>query len=458
MGKLVILFALVAIQTAYARFPFYNIKPFTHQPVADLGEPLILTPYIENNQTAEAKILAEVPSDYFLDVESYSGYFTVDKGNGSNLFFWFFPSTNNYEKDPVILCLQGGPGISSVFGLFTETGPFVVENGELELREYAWNKHFSVLYIDQPVGTGFSFSTKGQFLSDQTQVGEHLYSALTQFFTVFPELQQNEFYISGESYAGKYIPAIAYRIHQNNPTASLKINLQGLSIGNGLTDPKHQFGYGHLLYELGLIDSNGLTDSYEIEDFIVSFIDEGNYLQASSLWEDLLAVIYYEKTGLENIYNFVVDVDERPNEWETFITQSYVRQAIHVGNQTFSVESEEVFDWLFPDITVSVAPWMSELLSHYRVLIYNGQLDILVGYVLTENYLRKLDFSASSEYSRAERKVWLLNNRVAGYVKTAGNLTEVMVRNAGHRVIADQPINAFNLIYNFVNGNPIAGN
>jgi len=173
------------------------------------------------------------------------------------LFFWFFPSASNYSTDPVLLWLQGGPGVSSLYGLFAENGPFDVVNGTVRLREYSWHKNYSVLYIDQPVGTGYSF-THGRYVSNQTQVGEHLYSALTQFFTVFSELQKNAFFISGESYGGKYVPAISYTIHQRNPTALVKINLQGLIIGNGLSDPIHQFNYGDLLYQIGLIDINTL--------------------------------------------------------------------------------------------------------------------------------------------------------------------------------------------------------
>ncbi|KAL1497424.1 hypothetical protein ABEB36_008400 [Hypothenemus hampei] len=458
MGKPIVLFALLSIQLAYAKFPFGNLKPFTHRPLKDLGEPLILTDYIEKNQIVEAKELAQVPSNNFLNIDSYSGYFTVDKGNGSNLFFWFFPSTNNYEKDPVLLWLEGGPGTASVYTIFGQSGPFVVENGEIELREYSWNKNFSVLYIDQPVGTGFSFSTKGQFLSDQTQIGEHLYSALTQFFTVFSELQQNEFYISGESYAGKFVPAIAHTIHQNNPNAFLKINLKGISIGNGISDPIHQLGYGDLLYQIGLIDYNTLQLFNEIENLVIYLIEQQRYQEATDYFLDLVNVKISNKTGLLNLFNYIKDDNDFSYEWASFIVQKNIREALHVGNITFDFQSKGACEALYGDVLKSVASWVSELLSHYKVLIYNGQLDIIVGYVLTENYLRKLEFSASSEYLQAERKIWKLDDKVVGYVKTAGNLTDVMVRNAGHIAIADQPQAVFNLIYNFVNNIPIAGN
>lgn len=78
-------------------------------------------------------------------------------------------------------------------------------------------------------GTGYSFTNKG-YAQNETKVGEDLYSALIQFFTLFPDLQKNDFFVSGESYGGKYVPAIAHTIHQKNPSAKLKINLQGTFI------------------------------------------------------------------------------------------------------------------------------------------------------------------------------------------------------------------------------------
>lgn len=80
----------------------------------------------------------------------------------------------------------------------------------------------------------------------------------------------------------------------------------------------------------------------------------------------------------------------------------------------------------------SVADWMSELLSHYRVLVFTGQLDIIVPYPQVENYLKNLDFDGAEEYKTAKRSIWLDDDdEIAGYVKKAGSLTEVLIRNAG---------------------------
>lgn len=115
-----------------------------------------------------------------------------------------------------------------------------------------------------------------------------------------------------------------------------------------------------------------------------------------------------------------------------------------------SYSSAEVEENLFEDVMQSVAPWVSELLSHYKVLFYNGQLDIIVAYPLTRNFLKKLNFSSTEEYQNASRLVWRVDDSVAGYVKQAGNLTEILVRDAGHMVPADQPKWTYEMVYKFV--------
>lgn len=100
----------------------------------------------------------------------------------------------------------------------------------------------------------------------------------------------------------------------------------------------------------------------------------------------------------------------------------------------------------------SVAPYVSELLSEYRVCIYNGQLDVIVAYPLTIHYLQKLSFKDAAKYKDAPRYIWRVGDDIAGFVHEAGNLVEVLVRNAGHMVPHDQPKWAFDLITRFTSG------
>lgn len=217
---------------------------------------LYLTPAIRAGRIADARNACSVQLPEQMDVESYSGYLTVDDDRGSNLFFWFFPAANGAANAPVLLWLQGGPGMSSLYGLFEEHGPFSVSKAQtLDRRRHTWASTHSMLYVDNPVGTGFSFTSDG-YNTDQTAVGRNMYEALLQFFALFPEYRKNDFYITGESYAGKYVPAVSYTIHQNNPNASIKINLKGLAIGNGFIDPINQVVWSENLYQYGVIDGN----------------------------------------------------------------------------------------------------------------------------------------------------------------------------------------------------------
>ena len=101
--------------------------------------------------------------------------------------------------------MQGGPGGSSLFGLFVDHGPFVIDK-ELRLTERttSWSKKYSMIYIDQPAGTGFSFTDDPRgYANNQYDVSRDLYEALVQFYTLFPEQLNNDFYVTGESYGGK---------------------------------------------------------------------------------------------------------------------------------------------------------------------------------------------------------------------------------------------------------------
>ncbi|XP_045473270.1 venom serine carboxypeptidase-like [Harmonia axyridis] len=464
LGVSTVFLYLHGIQSAFPNFyPKLESPPaleFSDNP----GKPLILTPLIEENKIDDALAASEVHFNGFKNKKSYSGYFTVNKQFNSNLFFWFFPSENDFANAPVVLWLQGGPGASSMIGLFAENGPFSVKTKKgLKIRQYSWTQTHSVIYIDSPVGTGFSFTNEGGYAQNETQVGEELYNALEQFFLLFPKLQNNPFFVTGESYGGKYVPAVSYAIHKNNPTGKVKINLQGLAIGNGLSDPVNQLKYGDYLYQLGLIDTQALAQVKNYEQEGVKYIQNKDWINAFKLFDELLNgdqnnhTSYFKNvTGFDNYFNFLypVETDKEFDLLAAYLQRDDVHAAIHVGDVVFQAENPKVELNLMADVMQSVAPWVSELLNYYRVLIYNGQLDIIVAYPLTENYLKNLQFSAAEEYKTAKRSKWYVESELAGYVKQAGNLTEILVRNAGHMVPHDQPKWAFDLINRFTRNKP----
>ncbi|XP_059741871.1 probable serine carboxypeptidase CPVL isoform X2 [Bos taurus] len=398
----------------------------------DPGQRLFLTPYIETGKLEEGRQLSLVPPFPGWNLTSYSGYITVNKTYNSNIFFWFFPAKIEPQNAPVVLWLQGGPGGSSMFGLFVEHGPYIVsKNMTLFARDFPWTITFSMLYVDNPVGTGFSFTDHVHgYAIDEDDVARNLYSALIQFFELFSDYRDNDFYVTGESYAGKYVPAIAHYIHILNPVTTMKINLKGIALGDAYFDPKSIIeGYPSFLFQIGLLDEQEKKYFQKQCNDCVKFIRQEKWLQAFEEPEDQG---YYGK----------------------FLSLPHVRQAIHVGNQTFS-DGAKVEKYLREDTVKSVKPWLTEIMNNYKVLIYNGQLDVIVAASLTERSLMAMDWKGSQKYKKAGKKVWKIlksDPEVAGYVRQVGNFCQVIVRGGGHILPYDQPLRSFDMINRFIFG------
>uniref|UniRef100_A0A8C5GN16 Probable serine carboxypeptidase CPVL n=1 Tax=Gouania willdenowi TaxID=441366 RepID=A0A8C5GN16_GOUWI len=426
----------------------------------DPGKPLFLTPYLEKGAIEEARKLSAVGKLPGANVKSYSGYLTVNKKYNSNLFFWFIPALTGDVSTPVLLWLQGGPGGSSMFGLFVEHGPYVVyENMTVGMRDYAWTSRYSVLYIDNPVGTGFSFTDDGGFAQNQDDVGRDLYSALTQFFQIFPEYQSSDFYATGESYAGKYVPAISYYIHKNNPTAKVKINMKGMAIGGGFCDPEVMLGgYGEFLYQTGMIDEQQKQCVNKQTDLAVWLIQHQNWVEAYKVFFGMVNNVkpysyFHNATGCTNYFNYMrCQEPENYKYFAQFVMLPSVRLAIHVGNLTFN-NGSDVEAHLQQDVMKSIKPWLGVLMDNYRVLIYNGQLDVITAAPLTERFLLTVNWTGAAEYKNASRFYWKLqptDTEVAGYVKQVREFYQVIIRGGGHILPYDQPARSFDMIDRFL--------
>lgn len=466
---------VVLISPSSAKRSFINPYPrYKHYVDGDdPGDALYLTDIIAKDPL-EAQKLAKVEGDGLLgQVQSYAGYLTVNKQYSSNTFFWYFPAEVNVDYAPVVLWLQGGPGASSLFGLFTENGPFEFGiKDQLKRRKYNWNHNHHLIYIDNPVGTGFSFTKDDKgYAKNEKDVGRDLYEAVSQFFTMFPKLQTHPFFITGESYAGKYVPALAYTIHLKKTAKKEKvpINLSGIAIGNGLSDPLHQLKYGDYLFQLGLIDSNGLKDFHDAEEKGVNCIKTKDMECAFKVFDSLINMdqspdgsIFHNLTGFDTYYNYLeTKTNMRDDLLGNFLQSSATRKAIHVGNNTFhdlAAEENKVELHLKLDIMDTVAPWIAELLKNYRVCIYNGQLDIIVAYPLTVNYLSKLKFDGDDDYKKAPRYIWKVDGEIAGYAKETHNIVEVLVRNAGHMAPGDQPKWVMDMLMRLTHGKSMISN
>lgn len=320
-------FVVVATRASWSPYP----KRHLNNP-GNSDDPLILTPLIEAGKVEEARKLALVPP-LLPGVTSYAGFLTVDAECDSNMFFWFFPSDANYQSSPLSVWLQGGPGASSLYGLFNENGPLhLTPSGKLKHRKFSWTVASSYLYIDNPVGTGFSYAKSADCYSrNETHVGQNLLIALKQFLALFPELQTAPLFITGESYAGKYVPAFAYAIHLDNRDTPRAINLTGVAIGNGLVDPANQLHYGDYLYQIGLIDSAARDVFHTQEELGRSYIAAQDWSNAFKIFDTLLngdittEPSYFQNcSGFQYYFNYLSATPPREGDESAFVNSSEV--------------------------------------------------------------------------------------------------------------------------------------
>lgn len=319
-------------------------------------------------------------------VKQYSGYLDDDEED-KHLFYWFFESRNDPENDPVILWLNGGPGCSSLTGLFMELGPSSIDkDGNVVYNPSSWNANASVIFLDQPVNVGFSYS--GGSVSSSTAAAKDIYALLTLFFKQYPQYATQPFHISGESYAGHFIPVMAAEIlsheHRN-------INLQSILIGNGLTDPLTQYQYYRPMAcgETGwpaIVDPQGCTSMDNALPRCESLIN--SCYESESIWSCVPATVYcnnaligpYQRTG-QNVY----DVREKCTGGSLcydeltyiveYLNRKDVKEALGVETTgeyqscNFDINRNFVMggDWMKPAVK-----YMPSILEQIRVLIYAG--------------------------------------------------------------------------------------
>ncbi|KAH7101843.1 carboxypeptidase Y [Auriculariales sp. MPI-PUGE-AT-0066] len=174
-------------------------------------------------------------------VQSYAGYVDND---ARHLFFYFHESRNDPKNDPVLIWVNGGPGCSSTVGLFLEMGPCQFDDGTLpepKHSPHSWTNNASVIFLEQPVGTGFSYADHEERVSTTVEAAEDLVAFVKIFFSSFlsGSLQRRPLHLTGESYGGRMLPVYGTAILDYNARLGqheVPINLQSLVIVNGFTN------------------------------------------------------------------------------------------------------------------------------------------------------------------------------------------------------------------------------
>ncbi|KAF3432189.1 hypothetical protein FNV43_RR26928 [Rhamnella rubrinervis] len=401
-----------------------------------------------------------------------SGYLTVNRSSGSAVFYTFYEAQNSISplsQTPLLIWLQGGPGCSSMVGNFFELGPWRVnfhkqpdEPLALEPNSGSWNRIFGLLFLDNPIGTGFSIAaTPEEIPRDQNSVSEHLFTAITAFLKSNPSFRSRPLYITGESYAGKYVPAIGYYIVNKNAQLpeSSRVNLAGVAIGNGITDPVTQVGTHALnAYFSGFINEKQKVELENLQLEAIRLVEMGNWSEATETRLGLLDLLQ-NMTGLATLYDYTKKVPYKDDMVTQLLRRKEVAKLLKANESvTFKRCSIMVAIALTEDAMKSVKFMVELLVKKTKVLLYQGNFDLRDGVVATEAWVKTLKWEGIENFMSAERRDWKVNEELAGYVQRWGSLSNVVVLGAGHLVPADQPLSSQAMIEDWVLGNGLFGN
>jgi serine carboxypeptidase-like clade 4 len=410
---------------------------------------------------------------------SYSGYINVDPTTtGAELFYWWFQSRDQPDKDPVVLWMTGGPGCSSELAVLFENGPFSVDDSlTLIPNPYSWNNHANVLFIDQPFGTGFSLTPKGDHVYNETVMAKYMYAFLQGWFKEYSQFQGRAFYITGESFAGHYIPALSYKIVQENQAGlNPKINFIAAAIGNGYVDPKPQYAsyepYAVLegLVEEGSPDDQRLKTMEKACDYAMTLAYSPN-----ATVDDVVYALDICSIVMDEVVRVAPKIDGYP------INHYNIKEPCVAASLCYDFTNQEDYMNL-PDTlkalgvnktwescsTLAGLPLTIDRIRPYsedlppvmdagvRVLVYSGMWDLICDYIGGESWVNQMSWSGQANFNKVPYSNWNVNSTVAGHVRNYGLFTWLEVENAGHMVPHDQPVAALDMLTRFLANTPFS--
>ncbi|CDP02851.1 unnamed protein product [Coffea canephora] len=409
----------------------------------------------------------------------YAGFVTVNEEAGRTLFYWFFEAAEDPASKPLVLWLNGGPGCSSIaYGVAEEIGPFHVEKDgkHLYLNPYSWNQAANMLFLDSPVGVGYSYSnTPSDHLNNgdlRTAADSHAF--LLKWFDRFPQYKGRDFYISGESYAGHYVPQLSQAVvRHNSATKDKTINFKGFMVGNALFDDFHDhLGLFQFLWSAGMISDQTfkkLNIFCDLDSFILPKESCGKILDIAD--KEIGNIDQYSVFTPACTANFSVmnqflkrrnkvghlrrAYDPCTEQHSTvYFNLPKVQHALHVYNRSNSFKwatcSDDVYNnW--KDSPRSVLNIYHELLNAgIRIWVFSGDTDAVLPVTSTRYSLDALKLRTVGPW-----RPWYDDGQVGGWTQQYEGLNFVTVRGAGHEVPLHRPKQALTLFKSFISGNSL---
>ncbi|XP_026429572.1 serine carboxypeptidase-like 26 [Papaver somniferum] len=444
--------------------------------------------FIESQQQQESdRVINPLPGQPSsgTNISHFSGYITVNEDHGRALFYWFFEAQTQPSEKPLLLWLNGGPGCSSIgYGAAIELGPLRVnQKGDgLDFNSFSWNKEANLLFVESPVGVGFSYTNTS---SDLTQlndefVAEDAYIFVVNWLERFPQFKSHDFFLSGESYAGHYVPQLADLIYtRNSDTQNYPlVNLKGFLVGNPETDDFYdsrgllEYAWSHAVISNQVYDQASIACDFKHLDWPVDCQKAMNLVfkeykkidiyniyaptclknKTSALAEDLVEKAHH--SGLSRMRIFGGYDPCFSTYTEEYFNTADVQSALHAKTGKWKVCNNSIL-YTYNFTVFSILPIYTKLIkAGLKIWIYSGDTDGRVPVIGSRYWTEALGLSLKSPW-----RTWYHENQVGGrIVEYENGFSFVTVKGAGHLVPLNKPTESLALIRSFLSGDPLPDN
>ncbi|XP_009631140.1 serine carboxypeptidase 24-like [Nicotiana tomentosiformis] len=423
--------------------------------------------------------IISLPGQPPVTFSQFSGYVTVNENHGRALFYWLTEATTQPEKKPLVLWLNGGPGCSSVaYGASEEIGPFRINKtgSSLYLNKYSWNKVANILFLESPAGVGFSYTNTSSDLKDSgdKRTAQDALIFLTRWMSRFPQYKYRDFYISGESYAGHYVPQLAHAIvNYNKKFPHPIINLKGIIVGNAVTDNKYDgigtvtYWWSHsmisdntykkIMHSCNFTSENSSKQCDNAVTYAVSheFGQIDQYSIYTPSCNETQKYVRFKNTIIHRKLSGYDPCTE--NYAEKYYNRADVQRAMHANTTGISYSWTACSDILlknWKDSDDSMLPIYKKLMAAgIRIWVFSGDTDSVVPVTATRFSLSHLNLKIKTPWYP-----WYSGAQVGGWTEVYDGLTFATVRGAGHEVPLFQPRRAFILFQSFLAGKELPKN
>ncbi|EPS73850.1 hypothetical protein M569_00913, partial [Genlisea aurea] len=379
----------------------------------------------------------------------------------------------------IVRDLQGASGVG--IGNFEEIGPL---DTLLKPRNTTWLAKADLLFVDNPVGTGYSFvEDDNLFVKTDYEAAADLTTFLIKVSNEIKgfDVEGSPLYIVAESYGGKYAVTLGLSALQAIQSGKLNIKLGGIALGDTWISPEDfVFSWGPLLKDVSRLDDNGLARSNSFAEKIRQEISSGKYADATRSWGELENFIS-DSTNSVDLYNFLLDSGMDPlssasqqviiRRYRTYLNSQRRVSPGGVGDLDslmngpvkkklkiipkdiqWGGQSDLVFNALAGDFMKPRIEQVDQLLAKgVNVTVYNGQLDVICSTRGTEAWVQKLKWDGLKMFEAEGRSPIYCDDNggtTKGFFKSYRNLYFYWILGAGHFVPVDEPCVALKMISN----------